>query len=352
VTTGFSRRTLLRRTLAAASLYAAGGMVRGQFVPPLRRPPVTGPVAPRSIEVTAHPLPAFDRRDPGLRRFGRLTYRSGLVLTSSDRQFGGLSAIRVDAAGERFIALSDHGWWFTGRIDYAGGVLAGLKEVEAAPLLNKRGWPIWERPDWYDSESIAIDGSVVYVGLERVGEILRYDFARGFTQARGEIVRVPHAVNMLPENKGLEGMVFVPRGGRLGGTLLAFSERGLDAEGNLMAFLIGGPGPGQFAVRRSADFDISDAVLLPSGEVLILERKFFLSSGLDVRIRSLALASIAPGALVDGEVIFAASLAQHIDNMEGIAVHVSAQGETVLTLVSDNNFSVLQRNLLLQFTLT
>jgi len=37
--------------------------------------------------------------------------------------------------------------------------------------------------------------------------------------------------------------------------------------------------------------------------------------------------------------------------MEGIGVHRTADGETVLTLVSDDNFSPIQRNLLLQFTL-
>ena len=46
-----------------------------------------------------------------------------------------------------------------------------------------------------------------------------------------------------------------------------------------------------------------------------------------------------------------ADLAYQIDNMEGIAVHRNARGETILTLVSDDNFSVIQRNLLLQFTL-
>jgi hypothetical protein len=37
--------------------------------------------------------------------------------------------------------------------------------------------------------------------------------------------------------------------------------------------------------------------------------------------------------------------------MEGIAVHRNAQGETIITLVSDDNFSAIQRNLLLQFAL-
>jgi len=37
--------------------------------------------------------------------------------------------------------------------------------------------------------------------------------------------------------------------------------------------------------------------------------------------------------------------------MEGIDAHVTTEGETVLTLISDDNFSLLQRTLLLQFTL-
>lgn len=37
--------------------------------------------------------------------------------------------------------------------------------------------------------------------------------------------------------------------------------------------------------------------------------------------------------------------------MEGLGVHRSPQGETVLTLISDDNFSALQRTILLQFTL-
>jgi hypothetical protein len=37
--------------------------------------------------------------------------------------------------------------------------------------------------------------------------------------------------------------------------------------------------------------------------------------------------------------------------MEGLAVHQTPAGEAVLTLISDDNFSALQRTELLQFTL-
>ena len=115
--------------------------------------------------------------------------------------------------------------------------------------------------------------------------------------------------------------------------------------------MVGGPSSGQFSVRRTHDFDISDAVLLPSGDLLVLERKFSLLSGVGIRIRRIPLSMIAPGALVDGPAIFNGELGQEIDNMEGIDAHVTAEGDTVLTMVSDDNFSPIQRTLLLQFTL-
>ena len=84
---------------------------------------------------------------------------------------------------------------------------------------------------------------------------------------------------------------------------------------------------------------------------MLLERKFSWIGGVGIRIRRVALADVKPGAVVDGPSIFNADLGQEIDNMEGIDAHVTPEGDTVLTLVSDDNFSLIQRNLLLQFTL-
>ena len=155
-----------------------------------------------------------------------------------------------------------------------------------------------------------------------------------------------------PPKPGLEAMVFVPRGQQpLAGTLIAISERGLDKAGNLLAFLIGGPSPGTFTIKRSEALDISDAALLPSGDLLILERSFGWPEGLLVRIRRIPLTAIRPNALVDGTVLMEADLGDEIDNMEGLSVHRTPEGEIVLTLISDDNFSPVERTLLLQFTL-
>jgi hypothetical protein len=348
--TRISRRRLVQYAAAGISTLAAPDLVRAQSA---TKPVVrdeTFVAAPVSIDVNARPIASFDPRDRSHVRFGSLEWRSGLVLTSAFRGFGGLSALRLDPNGEKFISLSDKGSWFTGRIVYSGREMKGLADVEASPMIGPNDKPITTR-GWFDSESLALDGSFVYVGLERVNQVLRFDFSKGYTRSRGEVVPMPPAVKKLPYNQGLEALVFVPKGQPLAGALIAMSERGLDPQGNLIAFLVGGPTPGQFSVRRTNNFDISDAVLLPSGDLLILERKFSWLSGVGIRIRRIPLKSIAPGALVDGPSIFDADLGQEIDNMEGIDAHVTPEGDTVLTMVSDDNFSLLQRTLLLQFTL-
>lgn len=334
-------RRFFAAVIAAASLSLTSSLACAQA------PTVAAPVA---VQVNARPLEAFDLRDRARRRFGQLEYRSGLILTSSFKGFGGLSAFRLDAKGEGFIAMNDKGDWFTGRLVYNGKALAGLSNVQSSPMLGADGRPITTRK-MYDSEALAIDGMTLYVGIERVNRILKFDFRRGGITSPGEEIAVPPGLRRLPYNKGPEGLVFVPKGMPLEGSLIVVSERGLDAAGNLIGFLIGGAKPGQFAIRRTNDFDISDAALLPSGELLILERKFSLLGGVGIRIRKIPLRAIAPGALVDGPSIFDADLGYEIDNMEGLDVHRTDDGDIVLTMVSDDNFSLLQRTLLLQFTL-
>jgi hypothetical protein len=308
----------------------------------------SGPIA---IKVRAKTIDSFLPRDPGQVRFGPLEFRGGLELTSDYREFGGFSALKMAADGEHFVSLTDKGYWLTGRIDYDRARPVGITDAEMAPMLGSDGRPLDAR-GWYDTESLAEQDGVFYVGIERVNRIVRFDFAKNGVRSRAAVVPTPPGIATLPNNKGLEALTFAPRGSKLAGTLIAFSERGLDAAGNLKAFLIGGPTPGEFSVKRSDDFDISDCTVLPDGALLLLERRFsLLRGGIAMRLRRLELADIKPGALVDGPVLFFADMGYQIDNMEGIATHRTAAGELILTLVSDDNFSLLQRTILLQFKL-
>jgi hypothetical protein len=96
-----SRRRFLKSTAAGLATTALPEIAWAQLAtqPPPKPlvPDEFSAAEPISIEVNARPIPFFDTRDHARVRFGALEYRSGLVLTSSFRGFGGLSGLRLDA---------------------------------------------------------------------------------------------------------------------------------------------------------------------------------------------------------------------------------------------------------------
>ena len=306
---------------------------------------------PLRIVIDARPVEAFDARDTTRQRFGSLEFRGGLELTSKYRGFGGISGLRFMTDGQHFIAASDRARWLRGRIVYKDGRPVGIADAEMAPMLGPDGKPLADRK-WYDTESVADDGAgAIYVGIERVNKIVKFDYGKFGLLAKGQPIAVPADIDTLPLNRGLEALTVIPKGMPNAGALIAISERGLDAAGNIKGWLIGGATPGAFSVKRSDDFDATDCIVAPNGDLMLLERKFSWSSGVAMRLRRIALSSIVPGATVDGKILISADMGFQIDNMEGLAIHREKNGDLVLTMISDDNFSMLQRTILLQFTL-
>jgi hypothetical protein len=219
-----------------------------------------------------------------------------------------------------------------------------------APILGQDGKPLAPR-GWFDVESLVELEGMFYIGIERVEQIVRFDYRRDGLLARGEPIAVPPDFKSFTFNKSLECLAAGPKDSALAGNLIVVTERSLDSAGNHRSFLLKGDHVDRFSVKRSDDYDISDCTILPPSDLLLLERRYSPARGVAMRIRRVPLASIKPDALVDGKSLIEADLAYQIDNMEGISVNRNARGETIITLVSDDNFSVVQRNLLLQFML-
>ena len=310
--------------------------------------------SPTRIIVQAVPISSFDNREPAKFRFGTLEFTGGLALTSSFEAFGGISALHMEPDGSHFIAVTDRGSWLRGRIVYRDGRPEGIADSEMAPILGPDGKPLPAR-GWYDVESLTESGGLFYIGIERADRIVRFDLRRDGLSARGEPVTVPPDFKTFSYNKSLECLAAPGKGAPQAGRLIAVTEHSLDAAGNHRAFVLAGSTGvkevTRFSVKRSDDFDISDCTILPPNDLLLLERRYSLARGVAMRIRRVPLALIKEGALVEGKALIEADLAYQIDNMEGIAVHRNTRGQTVITLVSDDNFSALQRNLLLQFVL-
>ena len=284
-------------------------------------------------------------------RFGALEFRGGLVLTSDYKAFGGVSALHMEADGAHFLAVTDNGSWLKARIVYDNGRPAAIADAEMAPVLASDGTPLAAH-GWHDLESLAAGGvGVFFVGFVCVVCIERFDMRKGGLQARGTPVKVPPDFKTFKYNKSLECLAVPPAGSPHAGELIAVTERSLDAQGNHRAFILNGDKVERFSVKRSDDFDVSDCAVLPPGDLLLLERSFSFTAGVGMRLLRIPLASLKDGALVDGKILVTADMGYQIDNMEGIGVHRTAEDETVLTLISDDNFSPIQRTLLLQFTL-
>jgi hypothetical protein len=194
------------------------------------------------------------------------------------------------------------------------------------------------------------DREVAIVSFEQKPAIRSYA-GPDFASAKPTRVALPKFVSDLRRNQGLEALAVAPEASPLAGATLAIAERSLDSKGNHRGFIIDGAKPGQFTIRRSSDFDISDAAFLPNGDLLILERRFSFSGGFAMRIREIKGTAIKPGALLDGDTLITADNTFQIDNMEGLAVRKSSDGRILLNIISDDNHGFLQRTVLLQFVM-
>lgn len=303
------------------------------------------PEAPVQVAVEALPLTQFKVRDDG-RRFGPLEFRGGLLLTSSFSGFGGISGFTFDGPDGHFLAVTDMGLLLEGRLDLDGDRPTGLSHVTAAALRDDKG-RLQARRGRGDAESIALAPDAVYVGLEDVNEIWRYP--RPPLGKDGARVSAP-AIRDLRDNLGLESLFYVPKG-PLKGALIGIGEEGVAREGDLPGYIIGGPQEGTFTIRRRDGFAATDAALTPDGDVILLERHYTRATGVKMRLRRFTLSEVRPGLVIEGEVLGTFDMAYEIDNMEGLAISTNGAGETLLTLVSDDNFNPLQRTILLRFAL-
>jgi hypothetical protein len=310
--------------------------------------PLTGPGFADPIEVHSSELGSFNVV-PVISRFGSFEWRGGLELKSSAKAFGGFSSLALSSDGARMLAVSDRGYWLEAALTYSDGMLSGVTGAEMAPILDAAGKTVKSKVR-NDAEALAawepgrIDGRVI-VGFEGRTRAGTFDLAAKGFKAPFKNLPLPKEIAQGPGNKEMEAIARLPDG-----RLLAVSEENLDADGNIRAWIFGG-GSFAFSIARHADYAITDAAVLPGGDVLTVERSYAPGELPGLAIRRVRATDIAAGARVTPEVLMDVGAPFHaIDNMEGIAVSKMA-GETRVTLISDDNYSRAQRTLLLQFAL-
>lgn len=320
-------------------------LLLGSPAPAAERPAI------QQIEVTGRPITAF-KIGSTENRFGPFEFVGGLELTSAASDFGALSAFRFLQPGSDFIGVADTGFWFYGSVARnAGGTPSGMTNFRMVQMTDKAGQPVTKK--WnVDAEGLAVRDGEAFVGFERQHRIARFKLQPGDKTVAAGLVDFLVPANELRQNRGFEAVAFSPRDGANEGALVVVSEKSLDKNGNIFAAVTSGPHKGIFTVKRSDTFDITDGAFLPNGDLLLLERAFSIATGVGMRLREIPAEMIKGGAVaVDGPILLQADMSYQIDNMEAMDVWTRADGATMVSLMSDDNHSMLQRNLYLEFRL-
>lgn len=302
-----------------------------------------------NLDIRAHPIKQFHVRKQA-ETFGAFTFVGGLIFRSSHPNFGGLSGFRfLDDAGQKFVAVSDFGYLLTGQMARDEADRPSHWTYGTIARLPNRDGIFDDEKSTVDAEAIEIVDGHALIAFERFHRIQRYNLNQGLPQPMA--ARFPHPIPSweIRANEGFEALLKSNVNSALGGALVVFTEGSINKAGNIFAAVLSGARQGVFFVQKRDDFKITDAVSLPDGNILLLERRFDMRRGVAMRLRKILASDIKPNATIDGDVVLDADFAFQIDNMEGMDLWRDKEGRLRLGLISDDNRSFLQRSLYLEF---
>jgi hypothetical protein len=191
--------------------------------------------------------------------------------------------------------------------------------------------------------------AAVRVGFENLTRVADFDLVNGVPTGPAREVTIPDWLSGTRTNESLEAVCVAPPASPIAGSTLLLTEGVVTGDGAHSAYLLGRNDRGPLTYRSGKGTNPTDCAFLPNGDLLVLERGVALVS-FSAKLMRVRAADVKPGAEMTGEILFE-GVGGDLDNMEGIAVHEGPDGETRITLISDDNFNDWQRSLLLQFTL-
>jgi len=274
----------------------------------------------------------------------RVTIDAVFSLQSDHDAFGGLSGLWIAPDGEQMIAISDIGqrWQAKLRHDNSGR-LVGIDDWSVADLVRRPEEGDGTR--WIDSESLADDGLgglvVAYEGQHRLRRWPLNDL-----DIVPEHVTLPDGLGGV-SNSGIEALSTLPDG-----RLFAVGERvGAWGGEGLMGWVIEDERAEDLIYIQGPGFAPTGADRLDD-RIYVVERRFSLLSGFHSRIVTFPADAVEAGMRVEGNELAAFRWGRFGENFEGIVARRGPDGRRHLYLLADDNFSFLQRTLLVQLTLS
>lgn len=255
---------------------------------------------------------------------------------SSRAEFGGLSGVTLSENGTHITAISDRGTIFLANVERNNGIISKISVYARHVLQDGDGNPPSQFLQNAEGLTIDPDGSihVAYEGWSRVWTYMHPD-------SLPKWLHVWDRFWDLIGNSGFEALAQDDRG-----HLYVISEQ---AKQNAFPVFIydGKVWAEGVSIPKIDDFQISGADFGPDGALYVVERKFSWIRGFATRVRRLELNAnriIKDARLLD-------SPFGEMDNSEGIDLWQDVDGTTIVTLLSDDNFSPLQKTLVTEFEL-
>ena len=259
-----------------------------------------------------------------------LALRRTVSLNADHEHFGGFSGLLMD--GPRLIAVSDKGWW----------LLAELTEdfeplrAGYARMRDSAGEPL--ESSGADAEGLTRRDAAMVVSFERDHRLM-FHLEEG---RLGDTVR-HRTFERLPYNQGLEALATSPDG-----WLIAIAEKPRRFGHPLFIVRYSGDVV-QGALPEIPPFHVTGADVGPDGRLYVLRRYYARLLGVSMRIHRYALDEDGVPIPETVEELAAFESESGIDNMEGIALWQDRAGRTRLAVISDDNFNLIQRTLLMDF---
>tara|TARA_R110000868_G_scaffold53744_6_gene168610 strand:+ start:5953 stop:6942 length:990 start_codon:yes stop_codon:yes gene_type:complete len=296
-----------------------------------------------SLSVTAVEL---FRSPSSSTRLGALDWRGGIEIEHLDERFGGLSAIDVSSNGNRLLAVSDSAWWVTSQLRWSdNGELDGVSDLVIESMRDESGAHLEDERG--DSEGLAALGNGRWaVSFEREHRIWAYDLGAdwsGTASALPEPISRPQPAGAIANNGGMEALTLLDDG-----QLLVGIEDPIDPEPDYDLWQMNEHGGWhRTGLAGVPEFGLTGMATLDH-EVYALERAYSPDVGNRIRIIRFAEAELAMGRVIEPEVLGELGPDTIADNFEGITAFRRG-GETILLIVSDDNYNPRQRTLLLAF---
>ncbi|MCK5726839.1 MAG: esterase-like activity of phytase family protein [Thiotrichaceae bacterium] len=267
-------------------------------------------------------------------------------------KIGKLSGLAWDEDHQRLLAISDTGYLFHFSIEIKANTLSAIIPIAVYPLHDKHGKSlVLAGSEFSDAEGLVLtnadngiaNDTLLWVSFERNMRVVNYN-SKGQWLAKSKLPeKLSRGSNYSGYNSGLEAIVIHPKYG----LLIAPEYRLKNGANSKHVIYTAGhqkPQTWQFWSSPYQDSGIVAMELMPSGELLVLERSWvFPFTRVVISLRTINLEDHHPYLPIklDERLVLDSQQGWHIDNYEGLA-HISSNQ---FIMVSDDNGNFLQNTL-------